>query len=136
MTDVPQIPDPLKRAQRIANFMDMSIRMPIIGKRFGMDFLIGLIPGVGDAIGFVISGSIIASAKQMGMPKRLLIRMTRNSAIDFGLGLIPLVGDVADMFYKANVANVRIMEKWWLSQHADQIKAGTREKLSEWRETE
>ena len=66
------------------------------------------------------------------MPKALVAQMVKNSAIDFGLGFIPFVGDIVDVFYKANQKNVRIMERWWVSGNKGNVDAATQEKLAQW----
>lgn len=111
-------PSALKKAQKLANLTDSKMHIPFLGIPVGLDFLVGLIPVVGDIIMVVISLSIVRMAKSMQVPKKLRITMLRNIAIDFILGLIPFVGDVADLFYKSNQKNVRIMEKWWLKQNS------------------
>jgi hypothetical protein len=60
--------------------------------------------------------------------------MFRNSVIDFGLGFIPIVGDIVDLFYKANQKNVRIMERWWVEENKAQIDAIAKQKMQEWKE--
>ena len=58
--------------------------------------------------------------------------MVKNSAIDFGLGFVPFIGDIVDVFYKANQKNVRLMEKWWISENKADVDAQTQKKLTEW----
>ena len=70
----------------------------------------------------------------MGMPSGLLKTMVRNSVMDFALGFIPFVGDIADFFYKSNCKNVQIMEKWWISNNKAAVDRATQEKLSAWQE--
>ena len=127
-------PAPLLKAQKLAQLMDGAVRIPVIGIRVGLDFLIGLIPGLGDAITLTIAFSIVRYAKQLDMPKPMVSAMVRNIIIDFLLGLIPIVGDLVDIFFKANKANVRIMERWWLSEHQHEIQKHTQEKLQQWSE--
>ena len=127
-------PEPLLKAQKLAQLMDGAIRLPIVGIRVGLDFLIGLIPGLGDLITMTVAFSIVRYARKMGMPKPLVTRMVRNIIVDFLLGLIPVVGDLVDLFFKANKANVRIMERWWLNEHQQDIRQNTQEKLQQWSE--
>ena len=120
MTETVQAPKALLQAQTLANLTDSKVRIPFLGIRLGLDFLVGLIPVVGDIIMVGVSLSIIAMAKSMQVPRALRVSMVKNIAIDFLLGIIPFVGDLADLFYKSNQKNVRIMEKWWLSQQLQQ----------------
>ena len=66
------------------------------------------------------------------MPSALVAQMVKNSAIDFGLGFVPFIGDIVDVFYKANQKNVRLMEKWWISENKADVDAQTQKKLTEW----
>jgi len=58
--------------------------------------------------------------------------MVKNSAIDFGLGFVPFIGDLIDVFYKANQKNVRLMERWWISQNKESVDVATQQKLAQW----
>ncbi|MFA3792750.1 DUF4112 domain-containing protein [Aliiglaciecola sp. SL4] len=128
-------PKALVVAQKLGNMSDTAVRIPYTKVKFGLDFLIGLIPGVGDLIMFIVGAVIIIMGKTIGMPTALILKMLKNSLIDFVLGLVPFVGDIADIFYKSNQANVRIMERWWLSQNKAAIDAHTQEKLANWQDT-
>ena len=101
-----------RRLARLARFMDSAIRIPIIGKRIGWDALLGLVPGVGDFAGAAISGYILLTAWQLGVPGRGLGRMVANIGFDTLLGTVPVLGDFFDMAYKANERNVAIIEKY------------------------
>lgn len=127
-------PEDLKKAQRLANVLDSAVTLPIIPVKIGLDSLVGLIPGAGDALMFLASARIIYLGKRMGVPPQLMKKMFRNAIADFALGFIPLVGDVADIFFKANQKNVRIMEKWWLAENQKRLAASTEQKLQDWEE--
>lgn len=136
MNDSVQAPKPLLRAQKLANLTDSKIRVPLLGIRLGLDFLVGLIPVVGDIIMVLVSLSIVGMAKRMQVPTALRIAMLKNIVIDFLLGLIPFVGDLADLFYKSNQKNVRIMEKWWVSQNYQPIQENSQQTLDEWKDSQ
>lgn len=125
-------PSALLQAQAIANLLDTAIPIPLVGIRVGLDFLVGLIPGIGDAIMLLASLRIVQLGKQLGVPQPLRTAMLRNSVIDFGLGFIPIVGDIVDLFYKANQKNVRIMERWWIQENKARVDAAAKQKLVEW----
>lgn len=125
-------PDALLRAQKLANLTDTKVKVPILGIRLGLDFIVGLIPVVGDLIMVGVSLSIVAMAKSLQVPRALRLAMLRNIGIDFLLGLIPFVGDIVDLFYKSNQKNVRIMEKWWVSQNHQAIQSSSRAALDKW----
>ena len=132
MTETVQVPKALLQAQKLANLTDNKVRIPLIGVRLGLDFLIGLIPVIGDLIMAGVSLSIVAMAKSISVPRALRIAMLKNIGIDFLLGLIPFVGDVVDLFYKSNQKNVRIMEKWWVSQNHQQIQSNSQQAVQKW----
>ncbi len=125
-------PDELLKAQSLANLLDSAVKIPFIKFRVGLDSLVGLIPGIGDTVMLLASLRIVRLANKMGVPKALQVKMLRNATVDYGLGFIPIVGDIADMFYKANRSNVRIMEKWWVSENKAQIDALAKQQLNDW----
>ncbi|MDW5285324.1 DUF4112 domain-containing protein [Alteromonas macleodii] len=125
-------PKALLKAQKLANLLDTAVKLPFIPIRIGLDSVVGLIPGAGDALMLFVSLRIVWLGKSLGMPKALIAQMVKNSAIDFGLGFIPFVGDIVDIFYKANQKNVRIMERWWISENKHEVDKVTQKALSEW----
>ena len=128
----PDFPIPLMKAKRLAHMLDSAFRIPVIGVRIGFDSLFGLIPAIGDALMLLTSLKIISYAKQLGVPGSMRAAMYRNCGIDFALGFIPVVGDVVDLFYKANNTNVAMMEKWWIQQHQHALNSATEEALEQW----
>ncbi len=102
----------LQRLQRLARAMDTAWGIPFTKIRFGMDSLLGLIPGAGDAIGFGISAYAIILAHRLGAPKALVVRMLANAAVDAGLGSIPIAGDIFDLFFKSNTRNVKLLTEF------------------------
>ncbi len=125
-------PKALLKAQKLANLLDTAVKLPLIPIRIGLDSIIGLIPGAGDALMLFVSLRIVWLGKSLGMPKAIVAQMVKNSAIDFGLGFVPFIGDIVDVFYKANQKNVRIMERWWISENKANVDAATQAKLAQW----
>jgi hypothetical protein len=125
-------PKALLEAQKLAHLSDTSIRIPIIGFELGLDFILGLIPVIGDTLMLVLSARVLWLGKKLGVPKALRLVMLKNCLVDYLLGLVPFVGDIFDMFYKANKKNVRIMEKWWVQENHKAIKQQAEQKLSQW----
>ena len=101
-----------KSLSRLAWFLDSSIPIPGLGFRIGADGLIGLIPGVGDAFGAVLSSYILAQAARLGAPKSVILRMGFNILIETVVGLIPFVGDIFDFAWKANLRNVELLNEY------------------------
>jgi len=95
--------------EHLAYFMDGAI--PIGRWSIGLDPLIGLIPGVGDLLGALISMAIIVRAAQAGVPRIAITRMMANLMIDTLIGSIPIFGDVFDFAFKANLKNLRLYEQ-------------------------
>jgi hypothetical protein len=106
----PLEPEVLPRApewiDRLAWLMDRSI--PIGPWRIGLDGVIGLVPGLGDFIGVIVSGLIVAAAIRARLPRSAIARMVANVAVDGIVGAIPFLGDFFDMTFKANTRNVEI----------------------------
>jgi hypothetical protein len=96
---------------RLSWLMDDLIRIPGINWRFGLDALVGLIPGFGDTVTSMVSFYILASAVRYRVPKVTLLRMGLNIGIDYLVGSIPLVGDLFDAFWKSNQMNVALLSK-------------------------
>jgi hypothetical protein len=100
----------IERLQRYAWLLDNSIPVPGLKYRIGWDPIIGLLPGIGDAIGAVLSMYIVLEGARSGLPRVILLRMGLNIAVELVLGTIPLFGNLFDMAWKANVRNVRLLE--------------------------
>jgi hypothetical protein len=96
--------------ERLAWLMDRSIP---IGRKWsiGLDAIIGLVPGVGDFAGIIVGGFIVAQAVRAGLPKSVIARMVANVAVDGVTGLVPFLGDLFDVAYKANTRNVQIFRE-------------------------
>lgn len=97
--------------ERLSWLLDESITLPN-GYKIGLDGFIGLIPGVGDFIGGLLSSVIIYKANQLGAPRMILGRMIINMIIDTVIGAIPVLGDVFDFVWKANKRNVALLNDY------------------------
>lgn len=98
----------LKTAEFITELMDNKFN--ILGFKFGLDPILGLFYGAGGVISFFLSLYLIWIALEVSMPREKLIKMIRNVVIDFLMGLIPVVGQAGDFFYKANSKNLKILK--------------------------
>lgn len=94
---------------KLAHWLDS--KFSIFGIRFGLDSILGIVPGVGDAAGLAISGYLISQGYRMGARKRTLVKMAANAAGDSIVGSIPVLGTVIDVFWKANNANMRLLKR-------------------------
>jgi hypothetical protein len=82
----------------------------------GLDGLIGLIPGVGDTVGSLLSAYILYEAIKLGVPRRVLLRMATNIGLDTIVGLVPVVGDIFDIAWKANKKNMRLLDDYFTTR--------------------
>ena len=94
-----------------ATWLDAGLRIPGTNLRFGLDPVLGLIPGLGDAAGAVLASWIFVEAIRLGASRATLARIAGNVALDAGLGAIPILGDVFDFAWKANLRNVALLER-------------------------
>jgi hypothetical protein len=108
---------PLTRAARIArietlaSLLDTAFVIPGTNFRFGFDGLVGLVPGIGDAITTVLSLWLVKEAHALGAPKHLIVRMLGNIAIDGMVGAVPFVGDFFDLVWKSNRRNMYLLRR-------------------------
>lgn len=96
---------------QLSRWMDGLFRVPGTGWRFGLDALVGIIPGVGDTLTTLVSFYILAAGVRYRVPKVTLLRMGLNIAIDYVFGTIPLVGDLFDAAWKSNQMNVELLRR-------------------------
>src|SRR5215471_15901629 len=95
----------------LARWMDNVFEIPGTGIRFGLDAIIGLVPGLGDIITSVVSMYILKVAARRGVPRVVMLRMSMNLAVDYLAGSLPVVGDVFDVYWKANIKNVELLKR-------------------------
>jgi Domain of unknown function (DUF4112) len=117
-----------KSLERLGWLMDDLFRVPVLGWRFGLDALIGLIPGFGDTTTSLVSFYILATAVRYRVPKITMLRMALNIVIDYLVGSIPIVGDLADAWWKSNQMNLALLRKR-ATVSAEDTRAG---RFSDW----
>lgn len=108
------------RLRQYAYWLDSGIRIPVLGWRIGLESLLGLIPGVGDATGAILGGWVLVEAVRGGARPATLVRMLINLALDATAGAIPLAGDLFDFVWKANARNIALLDR----HQQDPVKAG------------
>ncbi|MFB2937231.1 DUF4112 domain-containing protein [Aerosakkonemataceae cyanobacterium BLCC-F154] len=101
----------LNRIRKFTYLMDSAFRVPIVGFRFGLDPIIGLVPGAGDLISTAFSAYLIYLAARFRLPPQIFRQMIFNVALEAVVGTVPLVGDLFDAFYKSNIRNLALLEK-------------------------
>jgi hypothetical protein len=100
------------RLDALATLLDTAFILPGTNVRFGLDALIGLVPGIGDAITTAMSLYIVHEARQLGAPSHVIFRMLANIAIDGFVGAVPLLGDAFDVIWRSNRRNMRLLREW------------------------
>ena len=103
----------LARLDALATFMDAAFVIPGTNIRMGAAGIIGLVPVAGDLIGGAISSYIVWEARQLGAPRWLIARMLLNVAIETGFGAVPLLGDMFDIMFRANLKNVALLKNYF-----------------------
>jgi hypothetical protein len=114
--DITKKLETLNRIRKFSRLMDTAFGIPGTKFRFGLDPIIGLIPGLGDLISTLVSAYIIYLAMRFNLPKDMLAKMIFNVSLESVIGTIPFIGDIFDAFYKSNIRNLEILE-----QHLNQV---------------
>jgi hypothetical protein len=109
--DVETREERIDRLDKLAWLLDDSIKVPGTSCRVGIDGFIGLIPGLGDVAGALLSSYVVTEAARAGASMSLILRMGLNVVIETVVGVVPLVGDLFDFVFKANLRNVRLLRK-------------------------
>lgn len=104
--------DTTARARGLARILDSAFRVPGTRFRFGLDPVLGLVPGLGDAIGGGFGFYLLFLAYRAGAPPIIMIRMFANIGLDVLMGSVPLLGDLLDAGYKANLRNLGLLERY------------------------
>jgi len=97
--------------ESLSKYLDDWVKIPVVGWRFGLDALIGLIPNVGDTVTSLASFYILIAGVRYGVPKITLVRMAFNIGLDYVVGAIPFVGDAFDFFWKSNKQNMDLIRE-------------------------
>ena len=98
-----------ERLAKLEHLFDRAYRLPGTDFRFGLDGILGLIPGIGDAGTALVSSVLVFDAWKSGARKRIIARMAKNVGVDFLVGSVPIIGDLIDFGYKANTKNIKLL---------------------------
>jgi len=101
----------IREFDRLARLLDTQWRIPGTNMRFGLDPVVGLVPGVGDVAAGLVSAYIVLLAARLKLPAGVMARMIGNVAVDVVFGSVPLLGSIFDLFYKANRRNLRLLQR-------------------------
>lgn len=103
-------------ARFLAELLDQRFRIPGTSIRIGLDPIIGLIPGIGDTLANLAGSAILFIGAKANLPKVVLLRMALNIALNTLLGAIPFIGDLFSIWFRSNVRNVHLLERY-ASEH-------------------
>ena len=103
--------DNLRHIEWLARLMDSQFRIPGTQVRFGLDALLGLIPGAGDFGGFIVSAVMLSTLAKNGASGFVMARMMVNIVLDALIGSIPILGDIFDVAFRANERNLKLMRE-------------------------
>ena len=103
--------------RRVSGLLDSAMQVPGTSIRFGLDPILGLIPGLGDLVSPLFAIGILWQARDLGIPRVIQLRMIFNVAIDTLVGLVPVIGDLFDVAWKANDMNLALLEKHAYEEH-------------------
>lgn len=101
----------LRRLDRFAHLLDEAFRVPGTRWRVVLDGLVGLVPGIGDAITALAALYPLIEAWRLGAPTHLLLRMAGNLGVDSLVGSVPILGDLFDLRFKSNRRNVELLRR-------------------------
>jgi hypothetical protein len=113
MKSVQNQPASLRHINTLAKLMDAQFTIPGTNFRFGLDALLGLVPGVGDLSTFAVSGYMVMIMAKNGASGFVLARMIFNILIDAIIGAVPIIGDLFDVAFKANMKNMKLMQQYY-----------------------
>ncbi len=109
-----------RRIEVLERVLEGMIEVPVLGRKVGLDAMLGLVPVLGDALSAVLGMYIVWEARNLGMSRWQVWRMTANVGFDALVGSVPLAGDLFDFLYRSNSRNLKIIKK-----HLDKLHPST-----------
>ncbi len=100
-----------RRVEAMEALLERVWTVPGLNRKVGLDFIVGLVPVIGDLVAAALGSYLIWEARNLGMSKFQLARMAANIGIDTAIGAVPLIGDTFDFFYRSNSRNLRIIQR-------------------------
>ncbi|MGF1533136.1 MAG: DUF4112 domain-containing protein [Bernardetiaceae bacterium] len=112
-TEKTDLPVSLRHIEKLTYLMDRAFVIPGTSFRFGLDPLLGLVPGIGDTISLLVSGVLLVAMVRHGVSGVVLARMLGNLALDYTVGVVPLLGNIFDFSFKANQRNLSLLKSYY-----------------------
>lgn len=100
------------RISRVTWLLENLFRVPGSERRFGLEPIIGLLPGAGDAISGIVGLALIVEALRFHLPRVVIVRMVMNTLLDLVVGIVPVLGDVFDFAFKSNSRNLTLFRRY------------------------
>lgn len=105
------------RVDMMERVLERAVVIPGINRPIGLDAIIGFLPVAGDAIAGMLGLYLVWEARNIGMPKRTIVRMLANVGIDTAVGAIPIAGDLFDFVFRSNSKNLRLVKRYLDKHH-------------------
>lgn len=108
-----------QRVEAMEALLERGFTMPLINRQFGLDFILGLVPVIGDIIAAVMGTWLVWEARNLGMSNWKIARMFGNIGVDLVVGVVPFIGDAVDFVFRSNTRNLKIIRKHLDKHHPD-----------------
>ena len=108
-----------RRIEAMEALLERAFALPGTNRRIGLDSIVGLVPVLGDVITAAMGAWLIWEARNLGMSKFHIARMSGNVAFDTAIGFVPLLGDAVDFLFRSNTRNLRIVKRWLDKHHPE-----------------
>lgn len=109
-----EVPVHLKWAETLSRFLDSQFKIPGTNFRFGLDPILGMIPGIGDFGTMAVSLTLLLAITKRGVSQKVIVLMSLNILLDTLIGSIPLVGSIFDFYFKSNNRNIELLKKHYV----------------------
>lgn len=113
--------DVRRRVEAMEKLLERSFTIPGTKQTIGVDALLGLVPVGGDVLAGLMGLYLVWEARNLGMPRSKIVRMLGNVGFDWALGLVPLVGDAADFFFRSNSRNLKLIKRHLDKHHPSTV---------------
>jgi hypothetical protein len=100
-----------RRVEGLERLLERSVNLPVVGRRIGLDAIVGLVPVAGDMVTAAMGLYLVWEARNLGMPKWRLMQMLANVGFDTAVGAIPVAGDLFDVLFRSNSRNLKILRR-------------------------